>query len=115
MSKSRSAHLRCRSWLPHTKRNTQTPGKPPKHGVLYLHQAGRTQNSGQVEEIMKRLFSWVVLSGLCASPALAIAQSYDNVPIVDVNCSRRAAADPDSHTRDCALKCAGSGFGIVTN
>ena len=63
---------------------------------------------------MRRLFSWVVLSGLCASPALAIAQSYDNVPIVDVNCSRRAAADPDSHTRDCALKCAGSGFGIVT-
>jgi hypothetical protein len=64
---------------------------------------------------MRRLFSWVVLSGLCASPALAIAQSYDNVPIVDVNCSRRAAADPDAHTRDCALKCAGSGFGIVTN
>lgn len=63
---------------------------------------------------MRRLCSWVVLLGLCASPALAIAESYDNVPVVDVNCSRKAAADPDSHTRDCALQCAGSGFGIVT-
>jgi hypothetical protein len=43
-----------------------------------------------------------------------LPESYDNVPVVDVNCSRKAAADPDSHTRDCALKCAGSGFGIVT-
>jgi len=33
----------------------------------------------------------------------------------DVSCSKRVAADPDSHTRDCALKCAGSGFGIVTS
>jgi hypothetical protein len=61
---------------------------------------------------MRRLCSWVVLLGLCASPALA--ESYDNVPVVDVNCSRKAATDPDSHTRDCALKCAASGFGIVT-
>jgi Tfp pilus assembly ATPase PilU len=33
---------------------------------------------------------------------------------VDVNCSKKVVADPDSHTRDCALKCASSGFGIVT-
>jgi hypothetical protein len=55
-----------------------------------------------------------MLAGLCVSPALAFAESYQNVSLMDVNCSRKAAADPDAHTRDCALKCAASGFGIVT-
>ena len=63
---------------------------------------------------MRRLTSMVVLLGLCASPALVLAESYQNAPLMDVNCSRKAAADPDAHTRDCALKCAASGFGIVT-
>jgi hypothetical protein len=64
---------------------------------------------------MKRLTSSIVLLGLCAVPALAFSATYENVPVVDVNCSKRVAADPDSHTRDCALKCASSGFGIVTS
>jgi Tfp pilus assembly ATPase PilU len=34
--------------------------------------------------------------------------------VVDVNCSKKVAADPDSHMRDCALKCSASGYGIVT-
>ena len=63
---------------------------------------------------MKKLASWFVLLGLCAMPLLASAETYDNVPVVDVNCSKKAAADPDSHTRACALKCEASGFGIVT-
>ena len=33
---------------------------------------------------------------------------------MDVNCSKKVAADPDSHTRSCALKCAASGYGIMT-
>ena len=63
---------------------------------------------------MKRLASLFVLTGLFAAPMVAAAESYENVSVVDVNCSKKAAADADSHTRDCALKCAGSGFGIVT-
>jgi len=63
---------------------------------------------------MRRLTSLVVLAGLCALPAFAAAESYENVAVVDVNCSKKVAADPDSHTRACALKCAGSGFGIIT-
>lgn len=63
---------------------------------------------------MKRIASLIMLMGLGVSPSLAFAESYQNVPLMDVNCSRRAAANPDAHTRDCALKCAGSGFGIVT-
>jgi hypothetical protein len=34
--------------------------------------------------------------------------------MVDVSCSKKATANPDAHTRDCALACATSGFGIVT-
>jgi len=63
---------------------------------------------------MKKLTSLLVLLGLYAMPAFATVASYENVPVVDVNCSKKVAADPDSHTRDCALKCAASGFGIVT-
>jgi len=63
---------------------------------------------------MKKLTSLLVLIGLCAMPAFARVASYENVSVVDVNCSKKVAADPDSHTRDCALKCAASGYGIVT-
>lgn len=63
---------------------------------------------------MNRLASFLMLAGLVVSPAFALAATYDNVPVVDVNCSKKAAANPDAHTRDCALKCASSGFGIVT-
>lgn len=63
---------------------------------------------------MRKLAFLFVLFGLCAAPAIAAAESYNDVPVVDVNCSTKAAANPDAHTRDCALKCASSGFGIVT-
>jgi hypothetical protein len=63
---------------------------------------------------MRKISSFLVLLGLCAMPALAAAETYDNVSVVDVNCSKKVAADPDTHTRDCALKCAASGYGIVT-
>ena len=63
---------------------------------------------------MRKAVSVLVLLGLAAMPALAAVETYKDVPVVDVNCSKKAAADPDSHTRACALKCAASGFGIVT-
>jgi hypothetical protein len=63
---------------------------------------------------MKKAVSFLVLLGLAAMPALAAVETYKDVAVVDVNCSKKVAADPDSHTRACALKCAASGFGIVT-
>ena len=63
---------------------------------------------------MKKLAATLALLGLVALPALAANESYKNVSIVDSNCSAKAAADPDSHTRSCALQCAMSGFGILT-
>ncbi|HXC95490.1 MAG TPA: hypothetical protein VNU92_07305 [Edaphobacter sp.] len=60
---------------------------------------------------MKMLASILAL-GLMVSPALAA--TFNDVSILDVACSKKSAADADSHTRDCALMCKDSGFGIVT-
>ena len=60
---------------------------------------------------MKRI-SVLMLAAL-SLPAIASAESWTSVPIIDTQCSTKAKADPDSHTRDCALACAKSGFGIL--
>lgn len=62
---------------------------------------------------MNKLASFLVLLSLGAFPVLASAATFHDVPLVDVNCSKKVAANPDAHTRDCALSCAKSGFGIV--
>lgn len=62
---------------------------------------------------MKVLASLLTV-GLLASPALAATKSFKDVSVVDVSCSSKAAANPDAHTRECALACEKSGFGIVT-
>jgi hypothetical protein len=59
-------------------------------------------------------FGYLAVLGMLALPAVAAAETYKVAPVIDVNCSKKAAADPDSHTRACALKCEASGFGIVT-
>lgn len=63
---------------------------------------------------MKKLAAMLTLLGLSALPALAANESYKNVSLIDANCSKKAAADPDSHSRACALQCATSGYGILT-
>lgn len=63
---------------------------------------------------MRKLASFAVLLGMCAIPALAATETFKDVSVIDSNCSTKAAADPDSHTRECALKCQASGFGILT-
>ena len=61
---------------------------------------------------MRKLASFVVL-GLFAMPVLASSENFTDVPVIDVNCSKKVAADPDAHTRTCALKCSESGYGII--
>ncbi len=51
---------------------------------------------------------FLVLPGLCA------AETWKDVSLVDVNCSTKAKANADAHTRQCALQCSRSGYGIVT-
>src|SRR5579863_5891687 len=63
---------------------------------------------------MKKFSSLMILAALLAVPAVGLAATFNDVPVVDVDCSKKVAANPDAHTRDCALQCAPSGFGIVT-
>lgn len=51
---------------------------------------------------------------MCALPAWAATETFSGVSVIDTNCSKKAAADPDAHTRECALKCQASGYGIIT-
>jgi len=60
---------------------------------------------------MKRIVLLMILAiGL---PLFASAEDWSNVSIIDTQCSTKAKADPDSHTRACALTCSKSGFGIL--
>jgi hypothetical protein len=63
---------------------------------------------------MRKAALFISSFALCAMPVFAATETYKDVSIVDVNCSAKAAADADSHTRACALKCAASGYGIIT-
>jgi len=63
---------------------------------------------------MRKLASFVAVLGICAMPAFAASEAFTNVSVIDSNCSTKAAAAPDSHTRECALKCQASGYGIIT-
>jgi hypothetical protein len=63
---------------------------------------------------MHKLGAFVVLAGMCALPAFAGTQTFTGVSLIDSNCSTKAAADPDSHTRECALKCQARGYGVLT-
>lgn len=63
---------------------------------------------------MRKLALFISSFAFCAMPVLAATETYKDVPVVDVNCSAKVAADTDAHTRACALKCAASGFGIIT-
>jgi hypothetical protein len=63
---------------------------------------------------MRKLASFFAVLGMCAMPAFAAPETFSDVSVIDSNCSKKAAADPDSHTRDCVLKCQASGYGIIT-
>lgn len=57
-------------------------------------------------------FALIVLT-LLGLPALG--ETFRDVAVADKNCSSKVAGNPDAHTRDCALKCTSSGYGIITN
>jgi hypothetical protein len=57
-----------------------------------------------MENLMKKLATLLILVGLTAVPSFAAAATYKNVSIVDVACSKKAAADPDSNVREAGLE-----------
>ena len=42
------------------------------------------------------------------------AETWKNVSLVDTQCVDKAKADPDKHTKKCALACEDGGYGILT-
>lgn len=60
---------------------------------------------------MKRMVVLMILG--ITLPAFASAETWSNVSMVDTQCSTKVKADPDSHTRECAMTCAKTGFGIL--
>lgn len=56
----------------------------------------------------------LVLIALVTTPLLCAAETWKDAALVDTSCATKVKNNPDSHTRDCALQCAKSGFGIVT-
>lgn len=55
----------------------------------------------------------LVVAGAFALPTLASAETWKNVTVVDTLCLNDVKADPDKHTRDCALQCVDGGYGII--
>lgn len=50
-----------------------------------------------------------------ALPGLCAAETWKNVALVDNACSAKVKANPDAHTKDCAVKCADSGYAVVAS
>jgi hypothetical protein len=55
-----------------------------------------------------------ILAGLLTLPLAATAETWKNVPVIDTLCLAKVKADPDSHTKACALQCAKGGYGLLT-
>ena len=53
-----------------------------------------------------------ILAGVFA--AALSAETWKNVSLVDTQCVDKAKADPDKHTKKCALACEDGGYGILT-
>jgi hypothetical protein len=66
-----------------------------------------------MEKTMRKLALLAVL-GIFALPAFSAEQTFTNAPVVDSLCAKKVAANPDAHTKECAMQCQGGGFGIVT-
>jgi hypothetical protein len=66
------------------------------------------------EKHMKKV-ALVILALTLALPLAA--ETWKSVSIMDSSCSAKKdfVANPDSHTRSCALKCAKSGYGAIVD
>ncbi len=57
----------------------------------------------------------LVLLSLAALPLAAATQTWTNAPLIDTKCSAKFKPNTaDTHTRNCALACESSGYGILT-
>ncbi len=45
---------------------------------------------------------------------VAFAQTWENATLIDSMCATKAKANPDAHTRACAMQCSRAGYGVLT-
>jgi len=57
----------------------------------------------------------VVGLALWALPLLSSADTWKNVSLIDGGCLSKVKADPDKHTKQCAIQCSKTGYGILTS
>lgn len=62
---------------------------------------------------MRKLFVFALFAA-SAVPALAATETFKDVSVVDAKCAPKVAANPDEHTRACALACSAAGFVVIT-
>lgn len=64
----------------------------------------------------RRMMAWavavIVFAGAVAS-ASAAEEKWMNVSVVDTMCITKVKDNPDAHTRQCAIQCAKSGYGLI--
>ncbi len=60
---------------------------------------------------MKRTL--LIAGALAFLPLAAFADTWKDAHFVDAGCQAKLKGDTDKHTRECALKCSDTGFGIV--
>jgi len=63
---------------------------------------------------VKRIAAVLVFAALIV-PALAAAETWTNLPLVDHNCLEKVKADPDKHETSCLIMCSKSGYGVLTS
>ncbi|TAM55272.1 MAG: hypothetical protein EPN53_03205 [Acidobacteria bacterium] len=65
--------------------------------------------------MMKKSLLAAVLLSFAVLPAIAAAETWKNVPLIDHNCVDKVKSDPDQHETSCLIKCAKSGYGVLTS
>jgi hypothetical protein len=63
---------------------------------------------------VKRLAALLVVAAIVV-PALAAAETWTNLPLIDKNCVEKVKADPDKHETSCLIMCSKSGYGVLTS
>jgi hypothetical protein len=63
---------------------------------------------------VKKLAVVLVVASIIV-PALAVAETWTNVPLIDKNCVEKVKADPDKHETSCLIMCSKSGYGVLTS
>jgi len=56
----------------------------------------------------------LVLGAVLAFPLAAGAETWKNVSVIDTSCLSKVKADPDQHTKKCAIQCQKGGYGLLT-